>query len=386
MIPHTIRTVALGVLLAGCGGSVPSSMPGAAWPGIGEEALLAFSAGRDLFHRAFTPETGLGPTFNETRCSSCHDVPTLGGAGVERVQKGTRFENGRCDLLHHEGGEVFQQSTTPLLEAKGVVAEPISRRATALVQIVPPQLYALGALAAIADKEILSRADPEDLDEDGISGRAGVTVDGRLARFGRKATVATIREFAEIAFLREMGLTTRKFPQEDNVGGQPPPAGTDPAQDPEIDDATVDQIVRFIELLAFPVPAAPPAARDSIARGKRAFQRIGCSDCHTPTMRTQANPIGAISRKKLPLYSDLLLHDMGPGLATICAPAAEPSEWRTTPLYGLRLRMQYMHDGRVQTIESAIRLHAGEAESSRALFETLSPGEQANLLRFLLSL
>jgi CxxC motif-containing protein (DUF1111 family) len=103
-------------------------------------------------------------------------------------------------------------------------------------------------------------------------------------------------------------------------------------------------------------------------------------------MRTGPSPIRALSRKVIPLYSDLLLHDLGPALATVCAPGVEPAEWRTAPLYGLRLRPQFMHDGRVQTVESAIRLHGGEAESSRALFEMLSPTEQTQLLRFLLSL
>jgi CxxC motif-containing protein (DUF1111 family) len=374
------------VILVGCGSPVPAAAPGAPWPGTRGQELQAFDAGRALFHRAFTPEEGLGPAFNNPRCSSCHDVPTLGGAGVERVQKATRFENGRCDLLAEEGGEVFQQRTTPLLEAKGVLAEPVSGRANALILIAPPQLYALGAIAAIPDDEILAQADPDDRDEDGVSGRASMTPDGRVRRFGRKATIATLREFVEVAFLREMGLTTRQFPHEGAFGGQPFPEGTDPARDPEVNDAKVDQIVRFIELLARPVPSAPPEARDSIAQGKRTFERIGCVKCHTPRMRTSASPIRAISRKNMPLYSDLLLHDMGPALASICAPDAAPAEWRTTPLYGLRLRMQYMHDGRVQTIESAIRLHGGEAESSRALHETLAPTEQANLLRFLLSL
>jgi CxxC motif-containing protein (DUF1111 family) len=365
---------------------VPRASPGEPWPGVRSEDVSAFQSGRDLFHQAFRAEDGLGPTFNQARCSSCHDVPTLGGAGVEQVLKGTRFEAGRCDLLQADGGDVFQLRTTPVLQAQGVAAEPVSRRATALSQMSPPPLYGLGALEAIPDESILERADPDDRNEDGISGRAGRTADGRLGRFGRKARFATLREFAADAFLREMGLTTPDLRSEESIAGQPAPAGTDPAADPEIGAAELSLVTRYLELLAFPESLQPAAARDSIDLGRRVFTRTGCASCHTPTMRTGPSRMRAISHKIVPLYSDLLLHDMGAELASVCAPGVAPSEWRTAPLFGLRLRMQFLHDGRVQTVDAAIRLHGGEAESSRTLFETLSPVEKAQLLRFLLSL
>jgi CxxC motif-containing protein (DUF1111 family) len=375
-----------GVLLGGCAREVPSAQPGAAWPGLPEAELRTFAAGRDLLFREFSPREGLGPTFNQARCSSCHDVPTLGGAGVERIQKATRYEAGRCDLLVEQGGDLFQQRVTPALRAHGYQTELVSRRANGFVSMAAPALYGLGALEAIPDKEILKRADPDDRDADGISGRAGRAFDGQLGRFGRKTTFSNIRHFVEGALSGEMGLTTTAFPNEESVGGKPVPPDSDPAADPEINAEQVALLTRFVQLLAFPRTETPKAARDTIALGERMFKRIGCAACHTPVLRTGNSPIRALNHKAVPLYSDLLLHDLGPGLATVCAPGVAPSEWRTAPLYGLRLRPQLLHDGRVQIVESAIRLHGGEAESSRALFETLSAEENAALLRFLNSL
>jgi CxxC motif-containing protein (DUF1111 family) len=198
--------------------------------------------------------------------------------------------------------------------------------------------------------------------------------------------VAGLRAFVEAELATQMGLTTTTYPAEQNVSGSQLPRGTDPARDPEVHDTIVSSLTQYLRLLAFPSHHAARAARDSIKEGARLFRRIGCAACHEPALEAGRSPLRRMRGKSVPLYSDLLLHDLGPGLAGACAPGAQPGEWRTAPLYGLRLRAQLMHDGRVQTIESAVRLHGGEAEASRALFDTLSPEEQAHLLRFLRSL
>ena len=363
----------------------PRALPGAAWPGLSTAQLEEFEQGRELFHREFTEADGLGPVFNQARCSSCHDLPTLGGAGVEHVRKATRFQDGQCDLLHDAGGEVFQARATEALKKMGWEAERVAQRANTIVLMSPPPLYGLGAIEAIADAEILSRADPDDADGDGISGRAGRTADGRVARFGRKATVGTVQEFVERAFADEMGLTTGALPQEESIAGRPVPDGADPARDPEVDSMMLARVTHFVQMLAFPLGDST-LTRDSTAAGAKLFERIGCASCHTPTLRAGPSSVAGLARARVPLYSDLLLHDLGPGLASVCAPGVEPGEWRTSPLVGLRLRLQFLHDGRAQAAERAIQMHGGEAKASRQRYDRLSPEQQAALLRFLRSL
>ncbi|MEX2284474.1 MAG: di-heme oxidoredictase family protein [Gemmatimonadota bacterium] len=379
------------VLLLSLGCARADDVPGAAagrpWPGLSAADSGAFVLGAALFDREFTAAQGLGPTFNDRRCSSCHDLPVLGGFGADPVRKATRFEDGRCDLLVEDGGDMFQTGVTPALRAHGFDAEPISRRANAIASITAPVLYGLGAIEAIPDEAILSRADPDDRDRDGISGRAGQAFDGQLGRFGRKATFATIRSFVEGALSGEMGLTTQRFPQEERIGGQALPAGVDPVADPEVDSASVLLLTRFVTLLArVAADSVSPASADTISEGRLLFERIGCASCHAPRLETGPNPVAALNRRSVPLYSDLLLHDLGPELASVCAPHAGPSEWRTSPLMGLHLRHEMLHDGRASRVEAAIGLHGGEATGSRRRFQALPPEQQAALLRFLRTL
>ena len=269
----------------------------------------------------------------------------------------------------------MQQRVSGALEAYGIEGEQLPDEANASGMVAAPALYGLAAIEAIPADVILERADPQDLNGDGISGRAGRTAEGRVGRFGRKAVFDSLPRLVAAELSNQMGLTTPTFPAEQNVAGAVLPPGTDPAKDPEIGTALVDSLTNFIRLLAFPVALTPRAARDSVRQGEELFQQIGCAACHAPALSTGRSAVRGLRGKSVPLYSDLLLHDLGPGLAGACAPGVQPGEWRTAPLFGLRLRPQLMHDGRVQTIESAVDLHGGEAESSRALFEyTLTSG------------
>jgi CxxC motif-containing protein (DUF1111 family) len=365
---------------------VPSSPPGSPLPDLTPAQTAAFQAGKALFLHRFTEQEGLGPAFNDDECSACHDLPAPGGAGADRVTKATRFEGGRCDLLIDAGGDLLQSQTTSALRQRGVLAEPVPVRANAVAQIAPPPLLGLGALAAIPDHEILLRADPDDSDRDGISGRAGVALNGGLGRFGRKATFATIRDFVASALSGEMGITTKHF-AEQGVAGAALPPGSDPHPDPELSEAALDQLTAFVALLAPPAPLELNlAARDSVDRGEEVFMAIGCGACHTPTMRTGASPVAALANRKYRLFSDLLLHDLGPELASVCSPDAGPSEWRTAPLIGLRFRPFLLHQGQAHSIDQAIRLHGGEAEKMRLRYEALAPHQQALLLRFVSAL
>jgi CxxC motif-containing protein (DUF1111 family) len=375
------------IACARASGDGTGTAPGAPLTELSAAEVEQFAAGRALFDREFTPAQGLGPAFNDKRCSSCHDLPAIGGMGAEIVHKATRFENGRCDLLHEHGGDLLQQSVIDTLHALGLLPERTPATATAAVDMIAPPLFGAGLVEAIRDDAILRRVDPEDENRDGISGRAGRTNDGRLGRFGRKANFATLQDFIANAALGEIGLTSPAHPVEESLGGRPLPPGVDAAADPELRDEDIQSLTRFVRLLAAPAPERTASAptQDSISRGGEAFERVGCTRCHTPAFRTSSNVV-ALHNREVRLYSDLLLHDMGPDRASICAPGVSPSEWRTPALMGLRHRHTFLHDGRAQNVRSAIDAHGGEATHVIAAFRRLSPIEQEMLLRFLYSL
>ncbi len=365
--------------------------PGAPLAGLDGAELAEFHAGAALFDKVFTPEEGLGPLFNENQCSACHTEPASGGTGgpQEEVVKATRYEGpGVCDALSREGGENIRKQATPLLRAHGVERETIPPSATERGEFTTPPLFGLGVVEAIPDETILAKEDPEDSDADGISGRAGRTADGRLARFSRKAEVATLLEFIESALRFEMGLTTPLKTEEETINGTPVPPETDPAPDPETDQRTLALLTTFVRFLTPPARALPrsEAHRDSVATGQRLFDELGCTACHTPSMQTGPSEIPALDRKTVNLYSDLLLHDMGPALADVCGFTATPAEIRTELLMGLRHRSFFLHDGRAFDLREAILEHGGEAQRARDTFSRLGWLSQEYVVMFLRSL
>jgi CxxC motif-containing protein (DUF1111 family) len=386
-----IHLALLTALLAACGprDTPVSGEPGAPLPGLSAADSARFYAGRALFNKIFSPAEGLGPAFNENQCSACHTVPAAGGTtGFERIVKATGHgASGACDPLIEAGGENIRTQATPLLRATGFGQERIPPAATDTSRVLPPFLFGLGLLEAIPEGDIADRADPLDEDGDGISGRAARGPDGRLTRFGRKADIATIEAFTRSALLLEMGLTSRTG-DVDRVNGVAPPEGTDPAPDPEVDPATVALLTDFTRFLAPPAPAAPisRAQADTFATGERLFERVGCTGCHTPTLRTGSTEVAALSDNTVRVYSDLLLHDMGPELAGVCAYDAAPTELRTTPLMGLQHRSFYLHDGRALDLRDAILAHGGEAQASRDAFARLPWLRQEYVVIFLRSL
>lgn len=363
--------------------------PGTSLPGLSEAEVGQFRTGLALFNKVFTPEDGLGPAFNENQCSACHTSPAEGGsAASERITKATRYVGpGQCDLLTSEGGVNVRKQATPLLRAHGMRREAIPASATEVGELITPFLFGLGLIEAIPEATISSRADPDDADGDGITGRAVRGPDGRLLRFGTKSDVATLEEFVRSALLMEMGLTTRGA-ERDLVNGGPPPTGTDPVADPEVDERTVELLTAFTRFLAptARMPARSRAHADTLAAGEQLFGEAGCTGCHTPSMRTGPSDVPALADKTVHLYSDLLLHDMGPDLVSVCGADASPSEHRTTMLMGLQHRDFYLHDGRTMDLREAILAHGGEAGSARDAFARLPWLHQEYLLMFLRSL
>jgi CxxC motif-containing protein (DUF1111 family) len=362
--------------------------PGDPLPGISDDHLSRFLLGKALFGRLTIEEEGLGPLFNETRCSACHDQPTSGGSGPALVTKATRYQGGTCDALRAQGGDNFQSQATAALREHGISGETIPTEANGRTLVTGPSLYGLGLIAAIPASRILGRADPDDADGDGISGIGGQTESGRFGRFGRKGEVETISDFVDTALRFELGLTTHLHPQEETVNGVPIPAGTDPMPEPEIDERGLNMLTSYMRFLAAPPRAVPSstAGRDSVDQGEGVFTALGCADCHVPSMQTVSEDTPLLDGRTVELFSDLLLHDMGDALADVCGPNAAPGEYRTARLWGLRFRGALLHDGRAATPRDAILLHGGEASAAREAFLAADAEQRAFLLSFLGSL
>lgn len=384
MTGRLLRATGLVLAVSACAETPDATAPpGRILPLASEAERGRFLLGRAVFDRLTTEDEGLGPLYNGTRCSSCHDTPVSGGSGPPLVRKATRWADDRCDLLESVGGDNIQQLATAALTAQGITGEVIPPEATDSGLAAGPSLFGLGLVEAIPDATILSHADPDDTDGNGVSGRPGREEGGSVGRFGRKAEILTVAAFVETALRFELGLTTSEHPVEESVNGVPIPDGTDPMPEPEIDDRGRSLLSDYIRFLAAPPRAVPEGAEDDVARGEALFASTGCADCHIPTMRTGPNASPALNRRDVSLYSDLLLHDMGPALADVCGTGARPSEWRTARLWGLRFRTSFLHDGRAPDAETAVRLHDGEAAAARDAFAALSEEQRAALLLFL---
>jgi len=360
---------------------------GSPLPFLTREQRRLFERGRAVFQFVFTEETGLGPLFNADGCATCHAMPAVGGVGPQIETHATLRVGDDCDEQDEiNGGSVVQNEVTELARGVGVVNEEppagtdVGRRTT-------PDLFGFGLLEAVPEEEILSRADPEDRNRDGISGRPNRSEEGHLGRFGRKAALADLLDFIADAFIYEQGITNPPDEVDEQTlaqfPGVPLPDGADPADDPEVSEEDVLATTTFVRFLA---PPAPLRLDWSGEQGRRLFGRIGCADCHVPALRTGRSSVRALSNKVVYAYSDLLLHDMGPALADVCSGEARPAEFRTEPLMGVRFANAFLHDGRAATLEEAILAHGGEGARARARFGRLSRGERAALLRFLKSL
>jgi CxxC motif-containing protein (DUF1111 family) len=381
------------LLLAACDaptGSSPS--PHRPVPAVGElggplplltaDQQARFVRGAAMFDSVYTPATGLGPLFNGASCAECHSLPVPGGSGVQIGVRVSSFRAGVCNDLSGVGGPVIQLRVTPALHAAlGIDQEPLPSEASVGLRTTPA-IWGTGMLDAVPDTEILALADPEDTNHDGISGRPNWTADGRLGRFGRKADTHNLWEFVAGAYTMEMGIVNHLFPVEQTIAGHPLPAGVDPVPDSEATEADMADADWFERVMA---PPAFAGSDELQAQGLEIFSRVGCAACHVPALRVNSspNPILSIRDQVLHPYTDLLLHDMGPTLADICMGQARPEEFRTEPLWGLRFRFQFMHDGRAKTIAEAIALHDGEGSGARDRYLALSDEERATLLAFL---
>jgi CxxC motif-containing protein (DUF1111 family) len=370
---------------------VRTPLPGDPLAGVTPVEFEEFRIGLDDFLEVETADEGLGPAFNGTSCAVCHSVPAVGGTGsIAEVRAAKRGSRGEFVPLDSSGETLFHLFSVPSHACQPVIPPD----ATIIARRVPIPLFGAGLVEAIPDEAILGLEDPIDRNRDGVSGRASIVTDAasgqsRVGRFGWKAQHATLLSFGADAYRNEMGITNEVFSKEMAVGVTadrmrvcdliPEP---EDRRDPRTGRRGIDNFASFMRLLA-PLGRGPI---DEAARtGEQIFAAIGCATCHTPVLQTGPSSSPLFHHVPVPLFSDLLLHDVGTGDG-IAQSVAAPEEIRTPGLWGLRFRRPLLHDGSAATIEDAIRRHNGEADSARRRFEQASSDARAALLAFLRSL
>ncbi len=405
--------------------------------------LTAFNQGLARFREVVSvagkepgaPGTGLGPRFNLNSCAGCHAEPTVGGTSpAKNPQIAVAKEYGAGNSIPSfikEDGPIrvarFSRGTGP--GPAGPPAPPQGRGgppqgrgpaaggrpdggvhdlfvvtgrqdatgcnirqpdfATAVAQRnaffrIPTPIFGAGLIEAISEASIMNnlRSDRALKQSLGVAGHENRNQnDGTITRFGWKAQNKSLLAFSSEALNVEEGVTNDLFPQERE---DTPGCVLNPSPENHTSASLVSDFMRFL------APPAEAPATASTDRGKQTFSSIGCATCHTPNLRTGRSDVEALNEKWVPLYSDLVLHDMGPGLEDFIAQGqANGRDWRTAPLWGLGQRLFFMHDGRTSDLAQAIKEHGtvgSEAYRTTANFEALTSEAKQDLLNFLRSL
>jgi len=381
----------------------------------------ASTAGRD----------GLGPLFNARSCSTCHHRDGRGRpprpgevAGNEGLLLRIGVAGDGADLPHPRYGDQVQDQAVLGVrpealvvvggeEVPGTFADgtPYTLRAPSyrleelgygplgedvrLGPRVAPHLVGLGLLEAVPVEAVLALADPDDADGDGVSGRPHWVVGRRsgereLGRFGWKATQPTVEEQVATAFVNDIGITSPLLPDEATRPDQAIEAAS--GGTPELSGQKLARVVFYSQVLG--VPAARDVDDPRVRAGRVTFTELGCATCHTPELTTGPQAcLPALAGQRIRPFTDLLLHDMGPGLADGKRDGdAQPGEWRTPPLWGIGLievvsgHGRLLHDGRARNMEEAVLWHGGEGARARERYRALSAEQREELLAFLRSI
>jgi CxxC motif-containing protein (DUF1111 family) len=414
-------------------GTVPSA--GAPIQGLSPNQSEYFTAGQADFAEDETVAEGLGPRMNLGSCGGCHAQPAIGGSSPT--------VNPQIAFAHADGGTdsipSFLSANGPVREAR-FVSNPdgtpdggvhaiftITGRTDAtgcslsqpdfanqlanhnVIFRIPTPVFGAGLIEAIPDSAILANQSANATAKAGlgIRGRANFFVSGRtisgqtnnngndgtIARFGWKAQNKSLMLFSGEAYNVEMGITNELFPteREEQAACQKAPVPNDvtnaDAATPVTAMSGVELFSQFMRALAPPTPAPDTT---SIAAGRTIFKSVGCAYCHTPSFTTGNAAIAALANQPVHLFSDLLVHDMGVGLADgVSQGEAGPREFRSAPLWGLGQRVFFLHDGRTSNLITAIRAHASQGSEANGVvagYFLLSETQKQNLLNFLRSL
>lgn len=407
-------------------------------PALTREERRAFAVGNSFFNENWVTapastegRDGLGPLFNAQSCSSCHlfdgrgsppldaDDPQLGllirisvpgpdGEPVPVPIYGDQIQDGAINGVPAEATIVITRRLVAGEFADGTSYElevPVySFEAPAYgplpddVMVSPrvaPAVFGVGLLEAVPVDAIVALADPDDADDDGISGRPNWLVDAAgtqvLGRFGWKANVASVNDQNSAAFIGDIGITSSLHPDENCDASQTDCANAIDGGSPEIDDQKLGRVTFYTRTLA--VPARRDVDDPDTAAGEQLFGDIGCASCHVGELTTGDSDVASLAGQTIRPYTDLLIHDMGDALAD-GRPDGEAtgSEWRTPPLWGIGLvetvngHTRFLHDGRARSLVEAILWHGGEAADAQRRFTELSADDRRRLIAFLESL
>jgi CxxC motif-containing protein (DUF1111 family) len=371
---------------------------------------------------------GLGPTFNGNSCAMCHAQPAVLGSSPGPLSPQRPIANPLVALATLDGAD---NSVPPFITEDGPIRivrfksdndvhglYTIAGRSDALrcTQAQPDfatnlangnigfrtplALFGLGLVEAVSDATLqanLAASRSPDLGIAGMFNHSGD--DGTISRFGRKAQDKSLLMFAAESYNIEIGVTNEMFPQERSAergctfNGIPEDI-TDPTMTGSVSDTSsdIENFAAAIRLSAPPTPALPPGVtRSSADSGRAEFESIGCANCHTPTLTTATSSLDpALSKIAIHPFSDFAIHHMGTGLADgIVQGLAGADQFRTTPLWGLGQRLFFLHDGRTTDLLETIEAHGTQGSEANVVitnFNTLSSGDQQDLLNFLRSL
>ncbi len=402
-------------------------------PGLSEENLELHLDGDAGFEAKFVTggqvNPGLGPLFNNISCVACHKKDGRGrppesgeilSTMLFRISVPGIDEHGGPKAMPGYGGQIqpraiagevpevnikfsYRDSSVSLANKESIPLRvptytlenpwfPFSQ--TPLISPrVTPTIIGLGLLEAVDEATILDQADPYDQNHDGISGKPNYVYQVRtnsmvLGRFGLKANNPNLEQQSAGAYNQDMGITNVVFRDENCAGDRPSCVSVKP----DVDSATLAAVVFYVRSLA--VPGRRNWQSAEVHRGEKLFTSIGCATCHLPELKTGLVPERPfLSNQTIHPYTDLLVHDMGPGLADNRPDFdANGQEWRTTPLWGLGLtkvvngHTLLLHDGRARNMMEAILWHGGEGERSKNAVRNLPKSDQQALLTFLESL
>lgn len=407
---------------------------------------LDFSVGNSFFRNPWVigpastdARDGLGPLFNTNACQNCHIKDGRGHPPAADAKQAVSMlvrlsvPASETDDLTRSGlvpepnyGGQFQDAAIPGIEPEGRVRvsyEPVTMTfadghqvalrkprleffdlaygemhpATLFSARVAPPMIGLGLLEAIPEADLLAHADPKDDDGDGISGRANRVWDSAnnttaMGRFGWKAGQPGVLQQSAGAFANDMGLNSHLVSTDSCAPSQTDCLAMPNGGDVEVSDSVLNSVVFYSRTLA--VPARRNVDDPQVLKGKALFHEANCQGCHVPKFTTGAQaPEPELANQTIRPYTDLLLHDMGPGLADGRPEfLANGQEWRTAPLWGIGLteavngHTQFLHDGRARNLMEAVLWHGGEAAASRDKVLTFDADQRAALLAFLNSL
>ena len=405
-------------------------------PGLSTRDARVHELGDQVFEQSFVAAPaprfgGLGPAFNNTACANCHHndgfgLPSFGSLGSSLLMRisipgadahggpnpapgfGGQLQNMallgvqpevHVDLSYTEQSFTFPDGEVASLRtpvyALSAPYIPLPAGYMVSPRLGPP-VFGLGLLEDIPEATILSYADPLDANGDGIKGHANYVYNpytrrNEIGRFGMKANTSTLQVQVATAFQQDMGITSYVQPRK-SVWGQQQMGSIADTLSPDLPDSSLDAVVFYIRSLA--VPGRRNVTNAQVKQGEKLFTQLNCAGCHRPTMYTGVDvQLPALSNQRIHPYTDLLVHDLGAGLADGRPDyLANGNEWRTPPLWGMGMFQQtngtpyYLHDGRARTITEAILWHGGEAKTSRDNFTNLSKTDRAALLAFLQSL